>query len=144
MNEPRIRQAAERPVLICDGEVIEPEGRRMMKADVLLEGGVIRAIEPGLRAAGAGGEDALLIEASGRLVLPGLVDMHVHLREPGYEYRETIESGALAAVSGGVTSMACMANTRPVNDCPCGQSFRFNQRREHRQQCLTWHQQLRL
>ena len=118
MNEPRIRRAAERPVLIVDGEVVDPEGRRMMKADVLLVDGLIRAIEPGLRASGAGGEDALVIEAAGRLVMPGLVDMHVHLREPGYEYRETIATGALAAVSGGVTSVACMANTRPVNDCP--------------------------
>lgn len=90
----------------------------MMRADVLLEEGVIRAIEPGLAEKNAGGEDALRLDATGRLVMPGLVDMHVHLREPGYEYRETIESGALAAVSGGVTSAACMANTRPVNDCP--------------------------
>ena len=118
MNEPTSRKSNERALLITGGEVVDPEGRRMMKADVLLEGGVIRRIEPGLREKGAGGEDVELIDATGRLVTPGLVDMHVHLREPGFEYRETIESGALAAVTGGVTSVACMANTRPVNDCP--------------------------
>ncbi|MEO2166531.1 MAG: dihydroorotase [bacterium] len=118
MSETRARKPNERALLIAGGEVVDPEGRRMMKADVLLEDGIIRQIEPGLRERGAGGEDAELINATGRLVAPGLVDMHVHLREPGYEYRETIESGALAAVTGGVTSVACMANTRPVNDCP--------------------------
>ena len=50
------------------------------------------------------------------LVLPGLIDMHVHLREPGYEYKETIASGTQAAVAGGFTAVACMANTNPVND----------------------------
>ena len=57
-----------------------------------------------------------VLDAKGMLVLPGAVDMHVHLREPGYEYKETIESGTRAAVAGGITSVACMPNTRPVND----------------------------
>lgn len=118
MSEPRIRKPHDRPLMITGGEVVDPEERRMMKADILLEDGLIRAIAPGLAASGAGGEDVEILDASGQLVVPGLLDMHVHLREPGYEYRETIESGAFAAVSGGVTSVACMANTRPVNDCP--------------------------
>jgi dihydroorotase len=56
------------------------------------------------------------IEAHGLLVTPGLIDIHTHLREPGYEYKESIETGAAAAAAGGFTSIACMANTNPVND----------------------------
>src|SRR4030095_13013242 len=67
---------------------------------------------PGSFAAG----DATEYGARGLLVLPGLVDMHVHLREPGYEYKETIATGVKAALAGGFTSLACMANTEPVND----------------------------
>ena len=59
-----------------------------------------------------------MIDAAGLLVLPGLIDLHVHLREPGFEYKETIESGCAAAVAGGITAVCCMPNTDPVNDCP--------------------------
>ena len=57
------------------------------------------------------------IDANGKWIVPGLIDMHVHLREPGEEYKETIASGTLAAAAGGFTSVACMPNTHPVNDC---------------------------
>jgi dihydroorotase len=60
--------------------------------------------------------DASVIDAEGRLVVPGLIDMHVHLREPGFEYKETIKTGTAAAVRGGVTGVCCMPNTKPVND----------------------------
>ena len=63
------------------------------------------------------------IDGSGKILTPGLIDMHVHLREPGYEYKETIESGTLAALHGGFTSVACMANTNPVNDCAAVTQF---------------------
>lgn len=59
-----------------------------------------------------------IIDASGLVVSPGLVDMHVHLRDPGYTYKEDIRTGTAAAARGGVTSLACMANTDPVLDCP--------------------------
>src|SRR5207237_8812442 len=59
---------------------------------------------------------ATVVDARGLLVLPGLVDMHVHLREPGFEYKETIATGTQAALAGGFTSVACMANTEPPND----------------------------
>jgi len=92
--------------------VIDPRRRTETRADVLIENGTVTAIGDGLDA----DDEAQTIDAAGLLVLPGAVDMHVHLREPGFEYKETIETGVQAAVAGGVTSVACMANTRPVND----------------------------
>ncbi len=100
-------------VRVFGGTVIDPVARTQTRADVLIEDGRIKAIGEGV-----GGGEGVEFDASGLLVIPGGVDMHVHLREPGFEYKETIESGARAAVAGGVTSVACMANTRPVNDTP--------------------------
>ncbi len=109
--------------VIAGGEVIDPVARRRFRADVLLRGGVIAEIDPTgeLGRTLAPGRERL--DATGRLVMPGLIDMHVHLREPGFEYKETIESGCRAAVAGGVTGVACMANTRPVNDSPAVTRF---------------------
>jgi dihydroorotase len=64
----------------------------------------------------AAGPDTTVLEAAGKLVCPGFIDIHVHLREPGYEYKETVASGTRAAAAGGFTAVACMANTQPVND----------------------------
>src|SRR5690606_30440738 len=102
-------------LVIAGGTVVDPVKRTQRRADVLVRDGKIAAIEPQLSGKV---KDATVIDATGLLVTPGLVDMHVHLREPGYEYKETIATGTRAAVTGGVTSVACMANTRPVNDCP--------------------------
>jgi dihydroorotase len=97
---------------IANGTVIDPVAKTATKCDVLVEDGRIAAVEaPELIDA-----EAPIYDARGCLVAPGLVDMHVHLREPGQEYKETIASGGAAAVAGGVTSVACMANTNPVND----------------------------
>lgn len=63
-------------------------------------------------------EGAEIVDAGGKLVIPGLIDMHVHLREPGFEHKETIETGSRSAVKGGFTTIACMPNTRPVTDSP--------------------------
>ncbi len=100
-------------LLIEGGRVIDPASAFDGTADVFIEDGAIVSVDkPG----SIGAEGADRIDAAGKIVSPGFVDMHVHLREPGYEYKETIASGCMAAVVGGVTSVGCMANTNPVND----------------------------
>lgn len=98
-------------ILIKNGRVIDP-GRINGPADVLIENGAIAAVGAGLKAPAG----ATVIDAAGKWVLPGFVDLHVHFREPGFEYKETIATGAAAAVAGGFTSVCCMPNTQPVND----------------------------
>ncbi|MDT8443404.1 MAG: dihydroorotase [Desulfuromonadales bacterium] len=98
-------------ILIKGGRVISPAQKLDDLCDVLIEKGRIVAIGKDLDARGAE-----VIDASGKLVTPGLVDIHVHLRDPGLEYKEDIASGTLSAVTGGFTSVACMPNTKPVND----------------------------
>ncbi len=103
-------------MLIRGGRVIDPASNRDGIFDILIEDGKIAAIEkpgqiPATRA-------QTIYEAKDLWVLPGLIDIHVHLREPGLEYKETIASGTRAALAGGFTSIACMANTQPVNDTP--------------------------
>jgi dihydroorotase len=99
--------------LISGGRILDPLTGRDEKADLLLEGGKIRRSGRDLEA----GRGVKKVDASGLLVIPGLIDMHCHLREPGQEYKETVASGCAAAVKGGITSVMCMANTDPVNDC---------------------------
>lgn len=98
-------------MLIKGGRVIDPSQGIDEIADVLVENGIIKQVGKGL--AGAGFDT---IDASGKLVTPGLIDMHVHLRDPGLEYKEDIASGTRAAAAGGFTSVVCMPNTKPVND----------------------------
>ena len=81
------------------------------KCDLLVEDSLIAKIAPSIEDA-----DAEVIDAKGQYVLPGMVDLHCHLRDPGYEYKEDIVSGSKAAAKGGFTSICCMANTNPVND----------------------------
>jgi dihydroorotase len=107
--------------LIRGGRVIDPSQDLDGEFDVLIENGKISALEkPGQIPTSRAGKT---IEAKGLWVLPGLIDIHVHLREPGLEYKETIETGTHAAVAGGFTSVACMANTTPVNDTPYVTAF---------------------
>lgn len=100
-------------LLIKGGLVVDPARNLEEVRDVLVEGGKIAALEP---PGAIAPEGRRVIAAQGLVVAPGLVDMHVHLREPGEEYKETIETGARAAVQGGFTAVACMPNTKPVND----------------------------
>jgi dihydroorotase len=99
-------------LLIRGGRVVDPAGGTDAVADVLIADGRIQKVGRALKAP-AGAE---LIDATGKVVCPGFIDMHVHLREPGFEYKETIASGTRAAAAGGFTAVACMANTFPVND----------------------------
>jgi dihydroorotase len=99
-------------LLIRHGRVIDPANRRDMPADVLVDRGVIVAVAPRLEVPA----DAEVVDATGKVVCPGFIDLHVHLREPGEEDKETIATGTRAAAAGGFTAVCCMANTRPVND----------------------------
>jgi dihydroorotase len=102
--------------LIKNGEVVDPDKGTVKKADLIIEKGNIAKILP-RGAFDFKGPGLKTIEASGKLIVPGLIDMHVHLREPGHEYKETIATGAMAGVAGGYTALACMPNTLPPNDC---------------------------
>jgi dihydroorotase len=110
-------------ILIKGGRVIDPY-HCDQTADILIEGGRIAAIGPPdevrhrFESSKIQHPGARIIDAGGHVVCPGLVDMHVHLREPGFEHKETIASGSGAAVCGGFTAVCCMANTHPVNDSP--------------------------
>ncbi|MBQ7051202.1 MAG: dihydroorotase [Clostridia bacterium] len=98
-------------MLIRGGRVIDPKNGVDMVADVLVENGKIAKIEENISA-----EGMQVIEAAGRVVAPGFIDMHCHLRDPGQEYKEDLISGTKAAARGGFTGVCCMPNTHPVND----------------------------
>ncbi|MGH7416954.1 MAG: amidohydrolase family protein, partial [Candidatus Rokuibacteriota bacterium] len=99
-------------LLIKGGRVVDPAAGTDGVQDVWIVDGRIHKVGKGLKAP-AGTET---VDATGKVVCPGFIDMHVHLREPGFEYKETIASGTRAAAAGGFTAVACMANTFPVND----------------------------
>jgi dihydroorotase len=102
-------------LLIKNGRVVDPANGVDGPADVLIQDGLVSRVGPKLEAP-AGAPAVPVVDAAGRVVAPGFIDIHVHLREPGYEYKETIASGTRAAAAGGFTAVACMANTQPVND----------------------------
>src|SRR5579872_1773939 len=99
------------PIVIKNGRVIDPASHTDAIADVLIEDGRIAGVAPGLSS-----PKAEVFDATGMIVAPGFIDMHVHLREPGFEHAENIESGSRAAAAGGFTSICCMPNTKPIND----------------------------
>ena len=99
-------------LLIRNGRVVDPASSLDAVQDVLIAEGRIERVGRDLAAA----PDTPVLDATGKLVCPGFIDIHVHLREPGYEYKETVASGTRAAAAGGFTAVACMANTQPVND----------------------------
>jgi dihydroorotase len=111
-------------ILIKSGTIIDPAQSLEMKKDLLIRDGRVEAIDESLDA-----ERAEIFDAAGLIVAPGFIDLHVHLREPGFEYKETIASGARAAVAGGFTSVCCMPNTKPVNDNSSVTSFIIEQGR---------------
>jgi dihydroorotase len=108
--------------LFKKGYVVDPASGREGQFDVLIDGDKIRLIEAELsaeevqRLAKEEQKQVEIIDAKGRYVMPGFIDLHVHLRDPGYEYKETIETGAMAAAAGGFTTICPMPNTRPATD----------------------------
>src|SRR2546430_1696331 len=105
---------AAKNIVIRNGRVIDPANKRDEIADLCIANGkIVSKSEIGNRKS-----EIDEIDASGLIVAPGLIDMHVHLREPGFSHKETIESGARAAAAGGFTTIICMPNTSPVADDP--------------------------
>ncbi|PLX81958.1 MAG: dihydroorotase [Desulfuromonas sp.] len=98
-------------ILIKGGRVLDPAHGIDEALDLLIEEGKISRIEKDISA-----EGAKVVDVSGKLVVPGLIDIHVHLRDPGHEYKEDIATGTRSAAAGGFTSVACMPNTNPFND----------------------------
>ena len=113
-------------LLIKNGRVIDPASGHDAVADVWIEDGLIKGVGANLSPAGAE-----VFDATGLVVAPGFIDMHVHLREPGFEHSETIESGARAAAAGGFTSICPMPNTAPVNDSPTVTTYIIEKARRH-------------
>lgn len=111
--------------ILRGGRVLDPASGHDATADVLIEYGRIAAVGAGLKA-----DDARVVDVSGLWVAPAFVDLHAHLREPGQEYKEDIASGGRSAVAGGFGTIACMANTEPVNDDPSVTDFILDRARQ--------------
>ncbi len=101
--------------LIKNGKVIDPSQKIEKKMNILIDGKLIKEY-PGNIKELEKRKDLKVIDANKLVVVPGLIDIHVHLREPGFEHKETIRTGTLSAAAGGFTSIACMPNTNPIND----------------------------
>lgn len=100
-------------ILIKNGRVLDPASNTDQILDVLIEDGKIAKVSENQEVA-----DAQIIDATGKFVMPGLIDLHVHLRDPGFTYKETIQTGTMAAAHGGVTTVCPMPNTKPATDNP--------------------------
>lgn len=98
-------------LVVKNGRVVDPSQDIDRVCDLAVEDGIVRQIAADIDATGSE-----VFDASGLIVAPGFIDIHVHLREPGFEHSETVETGARAAAAGGFTSVCCMPNTQPVND----------------------------
>ncbi len=103
-------------LIIKNGRVIDPANNIDGEYDVLIDKGLIQAIVPAGKILSRDADSAKVIDAKNCVVAPGFMDMHVHFREPGFEYKETIETGCASAAAGGFTTVAMMPNTNPVND----------------------------
>lgn len=108
--------ALSQALLFTNGRIIDPVNKLDKVANLLVENGKIKAIYTSRQKAPALPKKLLSLDLKKKWLVPGLIDMHVHLREPGEEYKETIETGTRAAAAGGFTAVACMPNTKPVND----------------------------
>ena len=115
-------------ILIKSGHLIDPANKKNGQFDLLISKGKIEAVEPEGKIKDI--PDADIIDAKGAIVTPGFCDMHVHFREPGHEYKETIETGSKSAAAGGFTTVAVMPNTSPVNDNRSVTEFILSQAKE--------------
>ena len=122
-------------LLIANGYVVDPRQGINTGRDLLIEDGrVVGVLERGEEAP----RDCEVFDATGLIVAPGFIDLHTHLREPGAEYKETIATGAAAAVAGGWTTVCAMPNTDPVNDSPAVTRFIIEQARTRpARECLS-------
>jgi dihydroorotase len=118
-----------RPLALINARLIDPVSKRDETGGLLVDDGIIRDLGPQIGRAHVP-EDAEIIDCGGHVLAPGLVDMRVQLREPGEEHQETIETGSLAAASGGVTTMVCLPNTDPIIDDVAGVEFIARRARE--------------
>lgn len=112
-------------ILIKNGKILDPAGGINKKASILVKDGIVAQISAEIK-----GKPSTIIDAKGCFVVPGLIDMHAHLREPGREDKETIETGLLAAASGGFTSVCAMPNTEPACDGEANVRFLLDKARE--------------
>lgn len=112
-------------LLIKQGRVLDPASKTDDIMDIVIKDGKVNAMGKRISCK----EQIEVIDAEGKLIVPGLIDVHTHLREPGYEHKETIKTGTAAAAAGGFTSIACMPNTMPVNDNKSVTDFIISQAR---------------
>ena len=108
-------------MLIRGGHLIDPTAEKNGIFDILVKNGIVAEVaewKNGEAPVWADGVAETVIDATGKYVMPGFIDLHVHLREPGLEYKETIATGAMAAAAGGFTSVCPMPNTKPSTDTP--------------------------
>jgi dihydroorotase len=119
-----------RDFILRGGRVIDPAQGLDGISDVLILDGLIADINPHIEIGKDRSTQVREIDAGSKWIVPGLIDMHVHLREPGEEYKETIATGTRAAVAGGFTAVACMPNTHPVNDCASVTQYILEKARE--------------
>jgi len=105
-------------ILIINGNIIDTKAGKTFRSDIMIENGIIRKVEKKIKVSENDKKLFKIIDADNLLICPGFFDMHVHLRDPGYEYKEDISSGINSAIRGGITSLACMPNTSPVIDVP--------------------------
>ena len=99
-------------ILLQQGRLIDPKTKGDEVVDLLIVDGVIESIKPSISQQ----SDMKVVQLKGKIVAPGFIDIHVHLHEPGYEHKETIETGTLSAAYGGFTAVCCMPNTNPAID----------------------------
>ena len=105
-------------LVVRGGRVVDPSQNLDALRDLRVENGIVAEIGDHLEARDWGFDETQVVDATGAIVAPGFIDMHVHLREPGQPHKETIASGSAAAVAGGFTAVACMPNTEPALDSP--------------------------